>query len=146
MHNLRALVQYYVPFSYARYIWLALVVLIAAFTMWLNANPHSDARNTSILWIGNFLAMMLITPHFYPHDLVLMIVPSAFILKIYDAPIPWFVPSLLILVGVIPVLVLAVGNQVPPVMPMIFLVGYFLCIWTLWKAAKPESASIAALD
>ena len=81
MHNLRALLQYYAPFSYARYAWVALIIPITISTMWLNASAADEERSTVALWVGNFLAMMLLTPHLYAHDLTLMIVPSCFNFK-----------------------------------------------------------------
>jgi Glycosyltransferase family 87 len=146
MHNLRALVQYYVPFSYARYFWLALVVPIAALTMWLNTVTDNDAKNAGFLWVGNFLAMMLLTPHLYGHDLVLMIVPAAYILKVCGDPVPWFAPLTLIVVGVLPVLSQAIGPRMPPVVPMILLAGYLACIWFVRKEAKAQSNSLPAFN
>jgi len=144
MHNLRALVQYFVPFAYARYVWLAFILPIAGLTMWLNARAGNEAGNAAFLWIGNFLAVMLLTPHLYGHDLVLMIVPSAYILKICRDPIPWFVPSALMVVGVLPVLPLAIGTPVPPLIPVIFLATFLACLWSVWKGATAQANSAAA--
>jgi Glycosyltransferase family 87 len=146
MHNLRALVQYYVPFSYARYLWLLLVIPIAAATMWLNANARDDLGTVSLLWIGNFLAMMLLTPHLYGHDLVLLIVPGAYILKMCGDPVPWFAPLALIVVGVVPVLSQVIGPRMPPVLPMILLAGYLACLWFVRKEAKAQSNSLPAFN
>lgn len=146
MHNLRALVQYLIPFSYAHYFWLAVVVPIAALTMWLNSIARNQEGNSAFLWIANLVAIMLLTPHLYPHDLALMIVPSAFILKIYPTPLPWFVPASLTLVGVLPVLSFVAGKQAPPVIPVILLSGFLVCVWKAWRFAKPGSRAVAMLN
>jgi hypothetical protein len=145
MHNLRALLQYYTPFSYARYAWVALIIPITISTMWLNASAADEERSTVALWVGNFLAMMLLTPHLYAHDLTLMIVPAALILKTWDGSIPWIIPSLFIFTGVFPILSFVIGPRIPPLVPMIFLAGYSLCIWTVWKTNKLRANCAAAL-
>lgn len=146
MHNLRALVQYYTSFSYARYAWVALVIPIAVSTMWLNASAPDEERSTAALWVANFVAMMLLTPHLYAHDLTLMIVPTALILKMCDGSIPWFVPSLLIFTGVFPILSSVVGPQVPPLVPMIFLAEYSLCVWQIWNTKKLRANCGAVIE
>jgi hypothetical protein len=98
------------------------------------------------LWIGNFLAVMLLTPHLYAHDLVLMIVPGAYILKLCGNPVPWFSSFALIFVGVLPVLSQVIGPRMPPVVPMILLAGYLVCIGSVWKGTRAQSNSLAAFN
>ncbi len=146
MHNLRALAQYYVPFAYARYVWLALIIPMTLSTLWLNARAADDERSNSALWVANFLAMLLLTPHLYAHDLTLMMVPAALILRTRAGSIPWYIPSLFIFTGVFPVLSFAIGPRVPPLVPMILFTGYALCFRQIWETSKLRSDWIVAVD
>jgi len=143
MHNLRALVQYFAPFSLAPYLWVAMVVPIALLTMWLNASKVDGDDKTAFLWIGNFLTMMLITPHLYSHDLSFLLVPSALTLKLSGATVPLFVPPLLICLSVLPILPLVVANPVPPPLPIIFLLAYLGCVWMVRKSITKRSSLVA---
>lgn len=143
MHNLRALVQYLVPFSYAAYFWLALVIPILCLTMWLNATNRQRAKNSALLWSANFIAAMLIAPHLYPHDLALLVVPSAYILKYCPTPVPWFVPASLILLDVLPVWPFLDRTSVPPLVPLAFLIGFLTCVWSARKSAIRPSSAVA---
>jgi len=128
MHNLRALVQYWVPFHVAPYVWLALVMLIGLLTVWMNALRKQDSQASAIVWIGNFLAMMLITPHLYSHDLVLLLIPSALVLKLSGSSIPWFVAAALISLSALPILPLVFNDGVPSPLPIFLLLGYCICV------------------
>lgn len=139
MHNLRALVQYWVPFHWAFYVWFALVIPIGLLTAWMNTRVTRDSQTVAVLWIGNFLAMMLITPHLYAHDLVLLLIPSAWVLKLSGATIPWFLPPALISVAVLPILPLALDDGVPSPLPIIFLLGYYFCIRFVLSARSTET-------
>lgn len=128
MHNLRALAQYLVPFPWSRYFGLALTgcVIVAAFL--LNRRLHPDPRIVAVQWIGNFVAGVLITPHLYPHDLAILIVPTAFAITLYGSAVPARVILLLIAMGVYPLLALMSGHRLPPFLPIGFLVILGLCV------------------
>ncbi len=81
MQNLRALAQYLVPYSWAAPLWIALTVPVVAGLCLLNAKLGDDSKIADVQWIGNFVAGVLITPHFNPHDLAVLIVPTAFAFK-----------------------------------------------------------------
>jgi hypothetical protein len=106
MHNLRALAQYVVPFPWSRYFGLTLTGCVIAAAFLLNRPLHRDPRNVALQWIGNFIAGVLITPHLYPHDLAILIVPTAFAVKLYGAAVPARVILLLIAMGIYPLLAL----------------------------------------
>jgi hypothetical protein len=107
---------------------------------------QNDEEEHVALWMRNLLAMMLLTPHLYAHDLTLMVVPTALFLRMWDGPIPWLVPSLLIFTGVFRILSFVVGPRVPPPVPMIFLAGYSLCIWQARKTNKLRVNCVAAIE
>jgi hypothetical protein len=143
MHNLRALVQYLIPFSHVPSVWLALVIPITGLTMWLNATAHQQAGKAALLWTANFIAAMLITPHLYPHDLALMIVPSAFILKNCPTPIPAYVPASLIIMGVLPVWSFVTNTAAPPVIPVVFIAVFLFCVWNARRTAMLQASAVA---
>lgn len=142
MHNLRSLVQYLVPFSYAPYLWVALMVVVAALTIWLNTKKDHDARMTDSLWIANFLAMILLAPHVYAHDLSLMLVPSALLLRRYAASVPLSVAALLIGLCVLPILPHLIGDHTPPILSVIFLLALIGCA----KVIQPSNKAAVLLS
>jgi hypothetical protein len=96
--------------------------------MWLNARASSSEAADAFVWIGNFLAIMLLTPHLYPHDLSLLIVPNALILKLRGEQGSALVPVSLVILGILPILPLALGIYLPPIVPLILLAGFFWCL------------------
>jgi len=137
MHNLRALVQYFAPFTYATYFWLALVVLLAMATMWLNAQAYENDIPRTFLWIGNFLAAMQLTPHLYTHDLAFLLVPNALVLHLCGKQVPVPLILCLIILGVLPILPGAFGYFPPPVLPLLFLAGFYYCLRSVQRANSP---------
>ena len=138
MHNLRALVQYLVPFDYVHYLWLVLAAPVAMATMWMNAQTRASETARLHLWIGNFVAMMLLTPHLYPHDLVLLIVPSALVLKLRAESRSALIHFSLIVLGVLPILPFLLGDHAPPLVPLILLAGFSWCVQSV-RQAGPSS-------
>lgn len=136
MHNLRALVQYSVPFEYALYLWLVLAVPVAMATMWMNAQTRANESSGLHLWIGNFMAIMLLTPHLYPHDLALLIVPTALVLKLRGDLPSTLIHFALIMVGILPLLPFLLGDHVPPLVPLILLAGVSWCARFVWQAKR----------
>jgi hypothetical protein len=145
MHNLRALVQYWVPFHVALYVWLALVVVIGLLTVWMNTLRNQDAQASAVLWIGNFLAMMLITPHLYSHDLVLLLIPSALVLKLAGSSIPWFVSAALISLSALPILPLVLDDGVPSPLPIFLLSGYCICVYLMRNFSQSAGSERVSL-
>jgi alpha-1,2-mannosyltransferase len=136
MHNLRALVQYLVPFEYALYLWLGFAIPVAMATMWMNAQTRATQTARLYLWIGNFMAIMLLTPHLYPHDLALLIVPSAVVLKLSSESSTALIHFSLIVLGVLPILPFLLGGRVPPLVPLILLAGFSWCVRFVWQAKR----------
>lgn len=128
MHNLRALAQYAVPFPWSRYLGLTLTVCVIAAAFLLNRLRHTDPRIVALQWIGNFIAGILITPHLYPHDLAILIVPTAIALKLFGDGVPARLILLLIALGFYPLLTLMSGHRLPPLLPVTFLVILGFCV------------------
>lgn len=139
MHNLRALAQYAIPFPWSRYFGLTLTGCVIAAAFVLNRLPHSDPRIVAMQWIGNFVAGVLITPHLYPHDLAILIVPTAFAVKLYGETVPARLILLLIALGIYPLLGLMSGHRLPPLLPVGFLVILGLCVRSVRQSAVDRS-------
>jgi hypothetical protein len=107
-------------------------------TMWMNAQTRASETARLHLWIGNFVAMMLLTPHLYPHDLVLLIVPSALVLKLRAESRSALIHFSLIVLGVLPILPFLLGDHAPPLVPLILLAGFSWCVQSV-RQAGPSS-------
>lgn len=134
MQNLRALAQYLVSYSWAPQLWFALIVPVVAAIFLLNAKLGTDPNIAVVQWIGNFIAAVLITPHFNAHDLAVLIIPTAFALKLFGEPVRSWLILLVIGVGIYPLLALVFGNHLPPMVPVVLLVIVFWCVHSVRRA------------
>jgi hypothetical protein len=134
MQNLRAVAQYLVSYSWAARLWIALIVPVVAAIFLLNAKLDADPNIVAMQWIGNFIAGVLIAPHFNAHDLAVLIIPVAFVLKRFGEPVPSWLNLLVILVGIYPLVVLTFGNHLPPLVPVVLLVILFWCVRSVCRA------------
>jgi len=128
MQNLRALAQYLVSYSWAAPLWIALIVPVVAGLCLLNAKLGDDPNIAEVQWIGNFIAGVLIAPHFNAHDLAILIIPTAFALKHFGEPVPSWLILLVIPLGIYPLVALASGNHLPPLVPVVLSVILFRCV------------------
>lgn len=135
MQNLRAVAQYLVSYSWALKLWLVLVAPVVAAMFFLNARTGTDPKFATVQWIGNFIASVLVVPHFNAHDLAILIIPAAFALKIFGDPVPSWLIALMIATGVYPLVALATGNFLPPLVPVALLVILFFCARKVRRAA-----------
>jgi hypothetical protein len=129
MHNLRALVYYTLPSAMVMPSWIAVTVLVVAGVLLLNAQVRDDEHRTAAQWAGNLLAIVLLSPHLHAHDLALLIPAAAFVLKLYDDFIPLGVSSSLMALSLFPLLPWVLGSPLPPLLPAIFVVAFFWCVW-----------------
>jgi len=128
MHNLRALVYFTLPFAWNEYVWWIGTLALLALLIHFSRNRPTSRRQRLVLWLKIFAATMLITPHFHDHDLTLMIIPTAVILKLTPSPVPASVLLLLLLVGLLPLLRRTIGISLVPVMPLLFLLALWIPI------------------
>jgi len=91
---------------------------------------------TAVQWIGNFVAGVLIAPHLYPHDLAILIIPTAFSLKMFQEAVPVWLIIVMIAIGVYPVLPLAFGEHMPPLVPLTLLVIFFQCVLLSYREER----------
>lgn len=135
MHNLRALIYYALTGRAASIAWIALSVVVLAGAYWLNTKDYEQQPAAAAQWIGTVAAMLLLSPHLHAHDLALLVAPSAWLLKLFPAAIPISVASLLIALGILPMLPVVLATSLFPMMPMIFLLAMALALHRVRRAA-----------
>jgi hypothetical protein len=94
----------------------------------LNAANRNDETTTGARSIGNVAAMLLLSPHLHAHDLALLAVPSAWVLKRFPSAIPSWAVILLIAAGVYPLLPVMFSTNFPPVIPLLLLIALAISI------------------
>jgi len=112
MHNLKALTGVWLPPSWRYVAWFGSAVLVFSGIVWLNVRARRLAKGFEACWIGNSLALLLLTPHLFAHDLSLLIVPCALLLSLCGTQVPIWLGLGLIGVGVIP----AINYFLPTIM------------------------------
>ena len=125
MHNLRALVYFLFPLRWRDYVWWAASLALFVFLVRLCRRIPKDDASVAVKWIKICLAMILLTPHFHDHDLTLMVIPTAFILKLYGKVVPSYVSLSLVIIGLLPLLRSTLNVPLLPIMPVIFSILFF---------------------
>jgi hypothetical protein len=110
MHNLRALSLYMLPEGWI-YLWVGMTVALVL-VVW--ARQRSRARDNSLFLVG--LAMILVSPHLFIHDLSLLVIPAACLLSRSRAVGPRDA-YILIIIAVLPFVALS-ANGVLPITPL----------------------------
>jgi len=121
MHNLRALAYFLFPLRWRDYVWWGGSLVLLIFLIRICRIIPQDDASLAIKWIKIFLAMILLTPHFHDHDLTLMIIPTAFVLKLYGKVVPSYVSLSLVIVGLLPLIRSTLNVPLLPFMPVIFI-------------------------
>ena len=143
MHNLRALVHYALPAPLIIPAWIGAAMLVAGGVLLLNTKVRADEVGAASQWVGNFSAIVLLSPHLHSHDLALLIPAHAFILKTCQHSIPASVSSSLLALGIFPLLPWIFGTSLPPVMPLVFLIGFVGCVLLVRCGFRPHSEQTA---
>jgi len=131
MHNLRALALFVFQAPFATYFWAVLFGLVLVVTALFNFRLPQNKAIISTQWIVNLLAALLLSPHLHAHDLSLLVIVSALVLKSYENYQSWnstIVVLALVVVGLFPLFPrIFEMHWPPPVLPMIFLaaLGYY---------------------
>jgi hypothetical protein len=146
MHNLRALSQFLVGFTWSRYLWIALASAVIGAVILLNKPFYNDDKHIGLQWIGNFAAGILLAPHLYPQDLAIAIVPTAVALKLAGEPVPIWLISLLMFLGIYPLLGVVFANRLLPMVPITLLGIVFWCAWSVRPRTNGSPRITDALD
>ncbi len=133
MQNLRAL-AFSVALGWpALYVWVTLSAVIVVAVFILNRKAYGGNVAAGMQWIGNVVAILLLSPHVHSHDLALLVVPNALTLSLFGESIPAAVSIGLILVGLLPLLSFVLVHP-PPVVPLILLAVFVVSVWLVWRA------------
>ena len=121
MHNLRALTYFFFPAPWRDAVWWAGTIVLVALIV---ARSRASEKPNGIFfaeWITIAAALILVSPHLHSHDLTLLIIPFALVLKqVGEAVIP-LVALTLVIVGVLPLINTIAYPHLPPLIPIALL-------------------------
>jgi len=121
MHNLRALTYFFFPAPWRDAVWWAGTVVLGTLIV---ARSRASEKPNGIFfaeWIIIAAALILVSPHLHSHDLTLLIIPFALVLKqVGEAVIP-LVALTLVIVGVLPLINTIAYPHLPPLIPIALL-------------------------
>ena len=123
MHNLRALTIYWLPAAIQPYVWLAGCALVIA-SMIVNLRANKRADDFAATWIVNILALLIVIPHLFTHDLTLLILPCALFLSRFKDALPIAVGLGLVILAALP----AVNYLLPTIMATMLVILFILSV------------------
>lgn len=135
MHNLRALAYFLAAPGWRDYLWYALTLVAVAAVALQCRRPLGFAAGAYAAWVKILLGLILIAPHLHDHDMTLLILPSAFILKLGGEEVPPWAALTLVGAGVLPLINTLAFPHLPPLIPLAGL-AYLLCGW---RRAAPST-------
>lgn len=121
MHNLRALTYFFFPAPWRDAVWWAGTFLLIALIV---ARSRASEKPNGIFfpeWISIAAALILISPHLHSHDLTLLTIPFALILKQAGEAVTPLVAVTLVLIGVLPLINTIAYPHLPPLVPIALL-------------------------
>jgi len=134
MHNLRALMVYWLPASWQLYFWLAGCVGVIAAITHNNLRTGENPRDFAARWIVNLLGLLIVIPHLFTHDLTLLVIPAALLLSLGEAQVPVGVGVGLVALGMLPVV-----NYLLPTIMAATLLALFLLSLGLTRQRRKQS-------
>ena len=120
MHNFRALTVFWLPPTWKIFTWWGGSALLIGTIVWVNLRATKNSDGFEIRWIANILALLLVTPHLFAHDLTLLIVPCALFLSKFKDMVP--VPAG---IGLVALALLPIANPLLPTIMAIVLMILF---------------------
>jgi hypothetical protein len=112
MHNLRALAGVWLPAPWSGVAWFGTEAAVLIMVIWLNWRTRHVPHGFEISWIGNSIALLLLSPHLFTHDLSLLVVPTALLFSICRDFVPVWLGITVAVVGLLP----AVNYLLPTIM------------------------------
>jgi hypothetical protein len=122
MHNLRALVHYFIAGAWREYVWYGLTLIVIGLTARDGYRIHERELVSPSIWIRILISLILVAPHLHDHDLTLLILPAAFLLKLGSEDVPPWVALTLVVAGFLPLLNTMAYPLLPPLVPLAGLV------------------------
>ena len=129
MHNLRALTTYWLPVNSRFYVWWAGCVLVITTMIWSNLRARRGPNGFAVSWIINVLALLIVIPHLFTHDLSLLVLPCALLISLFKQSVPLSVGLGLVVLALLPAL-----NYAFPMIMAVTLVILFTVSLTLGAA------------
>jgi hypothetical protein len=104
MHNWKAIAITWFPNSWQTQAqWLGNLGLIATVLI-VNSKANRLPNGRELSWITNVVALLLVSPHLFTHDLTLLVIPCALFLSSFKSEVPPIAGISLIALGFLPAL------------------------------------------
>lgn len=81
MHNLKALAAVWLPAHWNPLAWGSISAIVLAAVAWINLQARRRKCRFETLWCVNSLALLLLSPHLFTHDLSLLVIPCGLFLR-----------------------------------------------------------------
>jgi hypothetical protein len=138
MHNLRALTTYWLPENSRFYVWWAGCIVVLATMILSNLRARRGPDGFAESWIINVLALLIVIPHLFTHDLSLLVLPCALLISMFKQTVPLFVGLGLVVLGLLPALNYAFPTVMAVTLVILFPLsltlvrhGRFAGVWTM---------------
>jgi hypothetical protein len=121
MHILRALTYFFFGAPWRDFLWwaatLGVLIMIA-----VRRRAAEYGKISLGGWINIMVGLILVAPHLHSHDLTLLIVPTAFILKWAGERVPPVLSVGLVGLGILPLINTVAYPYLPPLLPLVLLI------------------------
>jgi hypothetical protein len=132
MHNLRALTGVWLPDSWSGIVWFSTMAAALFAVIWINLRARRLINGFEKSWISNSIALLLLSPHLFTHDLSLLIIPIALLFQIRGPRVPVWLGVGVVAVSLLP----ALNYLLPTIMAGALVISFLLSL----RLAKPEQA------
>jgi hypothetical protein len=132
MHNLRALTGVWLPDSSSGIVWFSTMAAAFIAVIWINLRARHLTNGFEKSWISNSIALLLLSPHLFTHDLSLLIIPIALLFEICGPRVPVWLGVGVVAVSLLP----ALSYLLPTIMAVALVILFLLSL----RLAKPEQA------
>src|SRR5207249_1621199 len=132
MHNLRALAHFSLPRPWDSVGWWGSSALVVLATLWVQRPSLSNGQSSAWRWSATVAALLLSTPHLNSHDLALLLLPCALILRTSEGNTPLPIAATLVGLSVLPFLTVVLWTMTEvywPVMPVALIALFLVCLW-----------------
>src|SRR5438093_1561642 len=132
MHNLRALAHFSLPRPWDSVGWWGSSALLVLATLWVQRPSLAEDQSSTWRWSATVVALLLFAPHLNSHDLVLLLLPCALILRTYEGNTPLPLAAALVGLSVLPFLTATLWTMTQvywPVMPVALIALFLVCLW-----------------
>ncbi len=130
MHNLRALTGVWLPDSWSGIVWISTMAAALFAVIWVNLRARRLINGFEKSWISNSIALLLLSPHLFTHDLSLLIIPIALLFQIHGPRVPVWLGVGVVAVSLLP----ALNYLLPTIMAGALVILFLLSL----RLTRPE--------